>query len=67
MRKRKTRDVYYLLANYGYGHGWEKETAEYSRAEIKDRLKEYRQNAPSYSYKIVKRREPLATVVRGSR
>lgn len=52
--QRKTQDEYQLLANYG--QGWEHETTEQTRAEIKERLKEYRANAPQYSYKIVTKR-----------
>jgi hypothetical protein len=51
---RKTTDEYQLLANHG--QGWEHETTEQTRAEIKERLKEYRANAPQYSYKIVTKR-----------
>jgi hypothetical protein len=51
---RKTQDEYQLLANYG--QGWEVETTEETRKEIKERLKEYRDNAPQYSYKIVTKR-----------
>ena len=47
---RKTTDQYQLLANYG--QGWEVETTEETRKEIKERLKEYRSNAPMYQYKI---------------
>jgi len=51
---RKTKDTYILLANYG--QGWEEETEETTYKELKERLKEYRQNAPQYSYKgIIKR------------
>lgn len=57
--QRKTKDVYYLMANYGYGHGYEEETAEESYREIKQRLKEYKENAPQYSYKIVRKREKI--------
>ena len=56
MRQRKTRDEYTILANYGYGHGWEEETAENTIREARQRLKEYRQNAPEYAYKIKKKR-----------
>ncbi len=51
---RKTKDEYVLLANYGYGHGFEEEITESTYKEIKDRLKEYRTNAPEYSYKYKK-------------
>lgn len=52
--QRKTQDEYQLFANYG--QGWEHETTEQTRAEIKERLREYRTNAPQYSYKIVTKR-----------
>ena len=47
---RKTTDEYQLLSNYG--HGWDLETTEETRKEIKQRLREYRENAPMYQYKI---------------
>ena len=31
--QRKTRDVWKLMVNYGYGHGWEHELTEFTRAE----------------------------------
>ena len=55
-RPRKTRDEYRIEANYGYGHGWEYEVAESTREEAKKRLREYRENAPQYSYRLVKKR-----------
>lgn len=58
--KRKTRDTWELQANYGFGHGWETECTEYSRTEARARLKEYRENAPGYSYRIVSKREKLS-------
>lgn len=50
--KRKTYDEWQLLANYGYGQGYEIDTTELTYVAIKQRLKEYRENAPQYSYKI---------------
>ena len=41
-----------MQANYGFGHGWEDECVESNRAEALQRLKEYRENAPRYSYRI---------------
>lgn len=55
-RPRKTRDEYVVQANYGYGHGWEDATAENTRSEAKQRLREYRENAPEYAYRLVKKR-----------
>ena len=51
---RKTKDEYILLANYGCG--WEEETTEETLKDIKERLKEYRLNAPKFSYKWKKQR-----------
>jgi hypothetical protein len=56
---RKTKDEFHLLANYGYGHGWEYVISEDSRAEIKKRLKEYRENQGQYSYTIKQIRTPV--------
>lgn len=43
---RKTRDEYQLMVDYGQGP--EHEISEDSRAEIKQRLHEYRENCPEY-------------------
>lgn len=40
-----------LLANYG--QGWEDETVEQTHKEIVERLHEYRENAPQYSYRWI--------------
>lgn len=53
---RKTRDEYHLLANYGFGHGWEHETTELTAKEGRARLKEYRENAPQFRYKLQRKR-----------
>ena len=39
---RKTRDRWDIMTNYGYG--WACECSEYTRAEARQRLKEYREN-----------------------
>lgn len=39
---RKTRDIWCIMTNYGYG--WECETQELTYKEAKKRLKEYREN-----------------------
>lgn len=49
--QRKTTDEWRLWADYGHGHGWELETTEPTLRLIMTRLREYRENAPSYSYK----------------
>lgn len=53
MKKRKTIDEYHIEGNYGYG--WEVVTAEDTRKEALQRLKEYRENEP-YFFRIIKRR-----------
>lgn len=35
-----------------YGHGWEHELSEDTWPEMRQRLKEYRENAPQYLYKV---------------
>ena len=54
--QRKTKDVYNLVSNYGYG--WEIELTEYTKKEALDRLKEYRANG-SGQYRIEKKRIPI--------
>ena len=51
---RKTKDVYILLSNYGYG--WDEELTEDTYQEAKEQLKTYRENCPGAQYKIVKKR-----------
>lgn len=55
--QRKTRDVWYVMVNYGYG--WEYETAEFTLREARQRLKEYRENCPQYPCCIEKHRERI--------
>jgi len=55
---RKTQDEYQVLANYGYGHGWEEVCAESSYSEGRARLREYRENMPEYPYKLICKRIP---------
>ena len=56
---RKTRDVYEIHVDYGYGDGFEHEITESTWAEGKARLKEYRENCPEYSSKMVCKRERI--------
>lgn len=56
MYKRKTKDVYKLMCNYGYGDGWEEILEDNTLHEAKHHIKEYRENMPEYQYKIVKKR-----------
>jgi hypothetical protein len=54
--KRKTEDEYIVQGNYNCGYGWEDVTAESTRKEAKERLKEYRENEPQYPHRLIKRR-----------
>ena len=56
---RKTQDVYTLQGDYGHGHGWEVLTAETTRTEINQRRKEYRENIPGMTLRIIKSRERI--------
>jgi hypothetical protein len=51
----KWRKEYVVQGNYGYGHGWEDETAEETYREARVRLREYRDNGPG-SYRLITRR-----------
>ena len=56
MYKRKTKDIYEIWTNYGYG--WECETCAETYAEIKQLYKDYLYNTDA-RVKIEKRRERL--------
>jgi len=53
MTARKTRDLYVVQGNYGYGHGWEDLTAAETRKEARSLLKDYRENEPSTPTRLV--------------
>jgi hypothetical protein len=55
---RKTQDVY-TVQGYYFGT-WEDETSENTRREAIERLKEYRENMPEYSHRLIKTREKIA-------
>lgn len=53
---RKTRDVYLVETNWGYG--WDTETAEVTLADAKEQAKTYRENACGrYAVRVRKTRE----------
>lgn len=60
MYKRKTKDVYYLMSNYGYG--WECEVEYDDRVEAKIDLRAYRENCPNASFRLEKHREKIKEV-----
>lgn len=54
---RKTTDEYDVLADYGFGYGYEVVTTETTLKEAKQRAREYRENDTSaHDIKIKKRR-----------
>lgn len=57
MYTRKTKDVYYLVTNYGYG--WEEEVSYDTPKEAKQGKKEYIENCGHIlkGIKVVKKRE----------
>ena len=55
---RKTRDVYEVQGNYGYG--WDVVTTENTREKALIMLACYRENEPRASHRIVKKREKIA-------
>ena len=58
--KRLTQDEYTVQGNYG--QGWEDVTAEPTRKECKDRLKEYRENESQYSHRTIVKRVRILQV-----
>jgi len=59
-RARTTRDEYIVQGNYGYGDGWEDLTAEETRKEALQRLREYRENEGGTPFRLIKRRQKIA-------
>jgi hypothetical protein len=57
MYKRKTQDEYTIQGNYG--QGYEDVTSEDTYKEAKTRLKEYRDNEPQYSHRLIRHRIPI--------
>lgn len=60
-RSQKTKLVYVVQGNYGYGHGWEDLTAEENGNEARARLREYRENERGTPFRLVRRRERIAS------
>lgn len=56
----KTKIIYVVQGNYGYGQGWEDLTAEETWKDIKQRLREYRDNERGVPFRAIRRRERLA-------
>ncbi len=56
MSKNKYQYLHVLQGNYGYGHGWEDLFASESYREVRQNLKEYRENEGG-NYRLIERRE----------
>lgn len=48
---------YVVQGHYGGSAGWEDLTAETTRSEARDRLREYRENEPEHRHRIIERKE----------
>lgn len=59
-RQRKTRDVWEVRADYGYGDGFECVCASLSRREALRDLRDHRENERGAAFKLVKTRERIA-------
>ena len=57
MYQRKTKDIWVIEGNYGYG--WDYLCCYENRAEAKADFRAYRENEPQYSHRIKKKRERL--------
>jgi hypothetical protein len=55
MRKNKYQYLHILQGNYGYGHGWEDLCTSESYREVRQNLKEYRENEGG-NYRLIERR-----------
>lgn len=56
MGKNKYQYLHVLQGNYGYGHGWEDLCTSESYREVRQNLKEYRENEGG-NYRLIERRE----------
>jgi hypothetical protein len=59
-RQRKTRDVYDIQGDYGYGHGWETLCAEETYREARAQVRCYRENEPGVPFRIKLTRERIS-------
>lgn len=55
-RQNKWSIEHIVQGHYGTGYGWEDETAEDTRKEARERLREYRENMPQYAHRLIRRR-----------
>ena len=66
-RVRKTRDLYVVQGNYGYGQGWEDLTAAETRTEARGYLKDYRENEPGVPHRLIHKLEHIQLRLPGVR
>ena len=59
MYKRKTRDIWDIKGDYGYGNGFEIVTSATSWSKARSLIKDYRMNEPGVPFKFVKTREKI--------
>lgn len=57
MYKRKTKDIYIIMTNYGYG--WEEESSADSLKEAMEQAKEYRMTSCAPAVRIIAKRERI--------
>ena len=57
--QRKTRDVWEVRGNYGFGDGFECVCASLDRWEARRDLRSHRENEPGVPFKLVRTREPI--------
>lgn len=57
MYKRKTKNIYIIIGNYGCG--WEEITEEETRKEAVKQLRCYNENEPQYPHNIMKKRRRI--------
>lgn len=53
---RKTVDEWEIQGYYGSAYGWETANTETTLKDARRSIKEYRENEPEYSFRLVKRR-----------
>jgi hypothetical protein len=55
----KTKMLWVVQGNYGYGHGWEDVTAAENWKEAKGYLRDYRENERGVPFRVIRRRERI--------
>ena len=55
----KTKLIWVVQGNYGYGHGWEDVTAAENWKEAKGYLRDYRENERGVPFRVIRRRERI--------